>query len=160
MDNINESIFIDVTGMAISKKCWIFIKTFLHEINCKKIIEFGAGISTKLLNSIGLSVYSIETEKGFIEKLKETEYNIFIYWDGKEEIKLPKDFNVSFIDGPKGGKNREYSYKISSESPNIEYIICHDVDRIDDRVWINKYLKKGWILYKKDNRKIEIYKRV
>ena len=58
-------------GGALTERDFEFIKQAIKKYNVKSIIEFGAGLSTLLLNDLGLEkVVTYEDKQRWIDKLK------------------------------------------------------------------------------------------
>jgi len=128
-------------AMSITANDWEVLKGFISMNNIKSIVEFGAGVSTTLFDQAGVNVVSYETIPAMVEKTKEKTPNAeFIIWDGKTPPEIKERFDMAFIDGPHGGKNREPSYKAIAESA-VDIVACHDAMRQEDRQWIDKYFK-------------------
>lgn len=126
-------------AMSIVPKDWDLLKSTIEKYGVKNLVEFGAGVSTQLFDSIGVKVRSFETMSEVIsETERRTSGVTFELWDGKAIPKISG--NMAFIDGPHGGKNREPAYKAVAES-SIPIVACHDVSRAEDRVWVDKYFK-------------------
>lgn len=119
---------------------WQFMEKVIDKYNIKSVIEFGSGLSTLCMIDKGLRVVSFETDKDWIETIKQKNATCDIrLWDGKTtDISASERFNMAFVDGPTGGENREFSTKIASELAN--YIIIHDANRKYERLWQEKYL--------------------
>jgi len=147
-------------GMGIFRKDWDFIKSFLSSIDCSGVVEFGAGVSTLLFNLAGYEVHSFETMIGTIKKIQEISNVKLSQWDGINQVAIPEEYNVAFIDGPYGGGARGSSYSNVVSSPLIKYVICHDAYREDDESMISKYLSDGWKMIMEDKKKIKIYIRI
>ena len=134
---------------SVTVKDWEFIKETIQNNNIKTVLEFGAGLSTLMLNDLGLKVITYETISGWIEKIKKINPNCDVrLWDGKtinDSVKDedPKKFDLAFVDGPSGGAQREFSTKIASESAIT--VIMHDAARKDELKWQEKYLKGKFI---------------
>ena len=146
-------------GMGISKDEWKFMKSFLKTNKIDSVAEFGSGISTVLFAVNNIHVLSFETNNDLIQKNKYLQNIAFSKWDGMNVLFIPPEYSTAFIDGPFGGSNREFSYKSVSLANNIEYVICHDMHRKEDRDWVLKYIEPKFALHSTDNSKIRIYKR-
>ena len=130
--------------MSIRPQDWEDIKEIIKSENIKSVIEFGSGVSTGLFVEHGIKTVSIEAVKQWgINTKKEVPSATIKIWDGKSTLKIRSD--MAFIDGPKGGANREPSYKSVAES-EINVVACHDNDRPEDRAWIDKYFGSWEVL--------------
>ena len=121
-------------GGALTQKDWEFIQSIIKKYNVKSVLEFGAGLSTLLLNDIGLEkVVTYEDKQGWIDKLKKIKSSCDIrLWDGKNLIDNDH-YDLAFVDGPSGDFSREQSTKIASEKCKV--IVVHDAGR----EWARKY---------------------
>jgi glycosyltransferase involved in cell wall biosynthesis len=129
---------IEWSGWSLDPLDWVVLRDVLKERKIKKVVEFGAGISTQLIERLGIDVTAYETDEVFREEIKRrvSKANI-VLWNGISPLTLG-DYDLALIDGPVGGENREPSYKAVAES-RIKIVACHDSKRAADRVWINKY---------------------
>ena len=128
-------------GGSLTEKDWIFMQDVIKKHNVKTILEFGAGLSTLLLNEIA-EVITFETNEGWIKKIKALNPKCDIrLWDGKD-AGLINHYDMAFVDGPSGGLSREFSTKIASELARI--VIVHDAGREYERQWQIKYIEKNF----------------
>lgn len=124
---------------SVTIRDWEFLKDTIEKNNIKTVLEFGAGLSTLMLNDLGLKVTTYEDSQGWIDKIKAINPNYDVrLWDGKT-LELTDKFDFAFVDGPSGGVNREIATKIASEVANI--IVVHDAARKEEMMWQEKYLK-------------------
>ena len=131
-------------GNEVTNKDWDFLLTVLKNYKISSILEFGAGLSTLLFNDMGMKIVTFETHADKITKIQEINSMCDIRtWDG-EKVDLGEfsGFDLAFVDGPPGGKNREFSTKIASE--NAKIIIVHDAGREHERQWQEKYIKNDF----------------
>lgn len=135
-------------AMSITNDDWKTISDFIKRKNIKTVTEFGAGISTELFEKAGCFVTSYETDLNNLNDVKRRTSANLIQWTGKEIVRVEGD--VAFIDGPHGGKNREYSYQSVAES-KVPYAICHDFHRKEDRALVTKYFSEWRILTQEPN---------
>lgn len=133
-------------GACITEPDWIFLKSVIDKYKVEKVLEFGTGLSTILVAAYGKNIVSYETSDGWIKSFKDKKLNEFIdlrKWDGFVlHDKLDK-FDLAIVDGPPGGKSREFSTKIASEHADI--VLIHDAGREWERKWQDKYLKETFI---------------
>jgi hypothetical protein len=109
----------------------------------KKVVEFGSGTSTQLMDRMGVNVCAYETSPEHRERVKRRVRNsIIILWNGAYPPKLDSKYELALIDGPFGGENRESSYKAVATS-SVPLVACHDYKRKADKVWIDRYFN-GW----------------
>jgi len=125
---------------------WRLLWQSICDHSVKSMVEFGPGLSTEILDRLGIKLTSYETKESLLAKYKEQMPNVdFVLWDGKHTIDINGQYDMAFIDGPFGGENREFSYKSVAES-GVKIVACHDSNRKADKVWIDKYFadwKKG-----------------
>ena len=124
-------------GGALTEKDWDFISKTISKYSVKSVLEFGAGLSTLLLQDLGVKLISYESNQGWIDKIKKLNPKCNILpWDGlKLENVSPKVLlsDMVFVDGPAGDKPREYSTQMAAEYAS--YVIVHDAGR----EWALKY---------------------
>lgn len=126
---------------SIHCKDWEFIEKAITENNVKSVLEFGCGLSSLLLNKKGLRVVSYDTNPKWIDRVKGINPDLDIrLWDGQavSDMKEGEHFDIAFVDGPSGGKMREFSTKIASELSDL--VLVHDAWGEDDRLWQDKYI--------------------
>lgn len=129
---------------SIHSKDWEFLEKVIDENHVKTVLEFGCGLSTILLAKKGIRVVSYDTDQKWIDKIKSMNPKLDIrLWDGKslEFNPVIEGFKADliFIDGPSGGKMREFSTKIASEISDL--VLQHDAYGDDEKKWADKYLK-------------------
>ena len=108
---------------AIKKEDWPLLKNFIIKHNIRKVVEFGCGASTLLLDELGVAVVSYETQRHFAERIKSgLKHAMLVVWNG-QNIEIPMNCDLIFIDGP--GSQREPAYRLASQS-DTKYIACHD----------------------------------
>ena len=147
-------------GFTMSENCWNFLKDFIKKNDIGDILEFGAGKSTLLLDELGCRVTSYETIAGYkavIRTLLNDTSEIYL-WDGRD-AKIEGQFDLVFIDGPKGGENRSDAYRLAAENIDTKYIACHDTHRAAERGWIGIYFRGFELLETKDNDRIRIFRK-
>lgn len=135
-------------GFAIQQKDWEFIRRAMEENGVKRVLEFGAGLSS-LLMSEGASVVSYETDGAWAQKIAEKRLGEnaleIVMWDGVSVPPLLAQrgpFDMAFVDGPRGDSvaGREFSFKAAAEL-GVPLIITHDSGRRGELRWANKYLR-------------------
>lgn len=145
-------------GGSLTDKDWTFIKDVLQETKAKTVLEFGAGLSTLLFNSMGLDTVTFETHPGWITKIHELEPDCDIrQWDGKNWEYGDAKCDLAFVDGPAGGANREYSTMIASKLADV--VIVHDAGREWEKKWQQKYLEPSFYLASKGGHRCHFWKR-
>jgi len=130
---------------AIMQRDWHFMKPIIEEIKPKRILEFGAGLSSCLMSEMA-EVVSYEMDEEYAKEIKEkagdNPLEIKI-WDGEEIEDDLGGFDLAFVDGPQGvvtgGTGRQHSIRIASEV--ADRIIVHDAGRRDEMQWQEKYLR-------------------
>lgn len=129
-------------GGSLTVEDWAFILNTMKQYNVKRVLEFGAGLSTILLNGAGKEIVTYETSQGWIDKVKKGHQNFNCQlWDGKTLNDTSK-YDFAFVDGPAGGANREIATKVASQLADI--VIVHDASRIYEKQWQEKYLKDSF----------------
>lgn len=151
-------------GGSITDRDWLFMKDIIGDEGVKTVLEFGAGLSTVMMGEVVDKILTYETMPGWISKIskmiKTPEKHEFRIWDGvKFSLKQgdPERFDFAFVDGPAGGKSREFSTKAASELANI--VIVHDAGREPERMWQEKYLKENFDLVAKGGHRCHFWKR-
>jgi ADP-heptose:LPS heptosyltransferase/glycosyltransferase involved in cell wall biosynthesis len=139
-------------GSNITDRDWEFIKNNIKMMGATRVLEFGAGLSTILLNRMGMEVLSFETNPKWADQIKKTCPDAHIeMWDGGKDpeskdiygiiqnfLKGDEKFPLAFVDGPANGINREWSTRIASKTAKC--VIVHDAGREWERKWQEKYI--------------------
>jgi len=94
-------------------------------------------------------IVSYEVDEDKLNQIKQlANSNVeFRTWDGKEVKETLPQFDLVFVDGPPGGKNREFSTKIASQFGDV--VLVHDAGREFERKWQDKYLKPKYDMVSK-----------
>ena len=129
---------LEFNGGALTERDWEFISKAIDDNGCKSVLEFGAGLSTLLLNDKMKGVVTYETQKGWIDKLAKLKPCDVRLWDGVNLALGGTTFDFAFVDGPSGGESREQATRIAAESARV--IVVHDAGRNPEKAWQEKYL--------------------
>lgn len=151
-DNSDAYLPMEWSGWSLDPTDWVLLRDVLLVNKISKVVEFGAGLSTQLMDRLGVHVFSYETEPAHKARVMRRVKNATIeIWNGLSPLNL-KGFGylLALIDGPVGGKNREPSYKAVVES-DIPIVACHDSKRKEDKVWIKKYFSNWNELARNDD---------
>jgi len=143
---------LEWSGWSLDPTDWILLRDILRQKKIKNVVEIGAGVSTELMDRLGLHVLSYETDPIFMERVKKrvSKHVVVKQWNGQLLPKLNSKYQLALIDGPIGGENREPSYKAIANS-NIQLVACHDSKRKEDQVWIDKYFSTWKQIAKNDD---------
>ena len=129
-------------GGALTERDFEFICQTIDQYKVKSLIEFGAGLSTLLLNDKLNNVVTYEDKQGWIDKLNKIKVGMNIrLWDG-QTIDTDEYFDMAFVDGPANDKPRENSTRIGSERAKI--VIVHDAGREWAKKYQEEYLSKSF----------------
>jgi len=130
-------------GGSIKDSDWLLLKEFFEKRKIKKVVEFGPGRSTILMDAMGISVVSYETKLKYAERiLPFLKRSVIIEWDGID-TKIPINTDFVFIDGPESGESRECAYEIAAWDSKVPFVGCHDYQREYETRWRNKFMN-GW----------------
>jgi len=78
---------------------WNEIKKVILENNLKSALEFGSGVSTMLFNSLGMKVFSFDTNIEYIKFVRSLCPNVsFVLWDNVH-LSLNGHFDIALVDG-------------------------------------------------------------
>lgn len=84
----------------LRRECWEVIKEYIVKHEITSVLEFGSGISTILLNNMGLDVVSYETDQVYLRFIKS--YNLanveFRLWDNVT-ADIKGHYGISLVDG-------------------------------------------------------------
>jgi ADP-heptose:LPS heptosyltransferase len=145
-------------GGCLTDRDWMFMKEAIKKYKVKKILEFGAGLSSLLFGTVADQIITYETMPGWIKKVEpfKTTKNTFLLWDGKTIPSVDK-FDMVFVDGPSGGENRQWSIKYASERADL--VIVHDAGRVPERKWQAEYLEPEFELIAKGGHRCHMWKK-
>lgn len=145
-------------GGSITDRDWDFMKAIIEENNVKTVLEFGVGLSTLLLNDLGLDVITYEDKQGWIDKIKDINPNCnIIQWDGITAPQLLPKYDFAFVDGPSGGQSRELSTKLGAEHSDL--VIVHDAGREWEKKWQEKYMEPDFYLASKGGHRCHLWRK-
>jgi hypothetical protein len=135
---------------AILQKDWRLLKAVIKTRGMKRVLEFGAGLSSLLMSEMA-EVVSYETNVEWakkIEGLKNGNALAIAMWDGRGDplVEQRGPFDMAFIDGPRGDQQgREASFRAAAKA-KVPMIICHDAGRRDEVTYQNRYLRENYKL--------------
>ena len=143
-------------GKFITQSDYDFILNIIKKDSIKTILDIGSGIHTILLSKIVDKIDVLEADKNNRKRVeKYLPDNVrMINWD-KQDIDLEK-YDLVFVDGPPGGKNREISFKIAAKCS--DNVIVHDESREWETKFQNKYLSKDYKLMTKGGKRCAYWK--
>jgi glycosyltransferase involved in cell wall biosynthesis len=128
-------------GWSLDPLDWVVLRDFLIGKEIKNVLEIGSGTSTELMDRLGIHVLSYEVDPLFLLRMKhKVGKGVTIkQWNG---LFLPEidslKYELALIDGPAGPESREPAYSAIANS-EIQYVACHDSNRKEDKVFIDKY---------------------
>ena len=137
-------------GCSLDPLDWVVLRDFLIQRKIKNVLEVGSGLSTELMDRLGINVLSYETDPVHLLRMKrKVGKGVTIQqWNGLflPEIDAAK-YNLALIDGPlmTGPESREPVYSAVAGS-EIQFVACHDSNREEDRALINKYFGEWKVL--------------
>lgn len=129
-------------GAQITDQDWEFIKETVekNEGKINTVLEFGPGLSTLLMDRLGLNIVSYETEDKWFEEVRKKNPKLDIRkWNGNIMQDQLGHFDLAIVDGPPGGKSRRVSTRIASE--HADFVLIHDAGREWERKWQDEFLK-------------------
>jgi ADP-heptose:LPS heptosyltransferase len=169
----NEETVVAASGLtfgggSLTDKDWAFMKRTILASKATEILEFGAGLSSLLMETIPdvNKIYTFETHDGWIKKIGAlSSGKIEISkWDGKDVVfppcaacTEPKHFTFAFVDGPSGGASREWSTMYAAE--HADWVIIHDAGRGSEREWQLRHLVGKFQLTSKGGHRCHLWKR-
>lgn len=134
---------------SIWEEDWKFLQKIIKDYSVDSILEFGAGLSTIILNEAKLKVVTYENSPKWLEATKKLNRQADIrLWDGISFIDDCKDqkFDLAFVDGPRadGAKlfGRQHSIEVASKLADI--VVVHDASRPGEMLWQDTYLKENY----------------
>ena len=154
-------------GASITDKDWEFMSAIFVKEKVKRVLEFGAGLSTILMKGMGIDVVSFETRQKDIDRLKKINPTLEVrLWDGTFEKApistsmsndtIPEKFDLALVDGPGGGENREASFRIAAMY--ADKILVHDGGRAPEKKWAEKHLKPKFAEYSRGGHRTIFFK--
>ena len=100
-------------GGSISENDWIAIKTIMDFCDVKTVLEIGIGLSTLLIMQNCETLDAYDTLDRHLAWMKtKVNGNVTLHkWDGKHPFEVSRKYDMGFIDGPPGAKNRKPSFR-------------------------------------------------
>jgi len=114
--------------IAIDKGTWILLASIIEKYNVKKVAEFGAGLSTVLMDRLGVSVTSFENFPEYLPTFELNNSKIVDYNPFVNDGSIMPVGDMAFIDGPVSLFGRDVSYELVSQS-SIPLMVSHDTDK-------------------------------
>jgi hypothetical protein len=109
-------------GGGLGKGDWLFVEKYLKEYKVRSVIEYGCGLSTELLNNMGLKVVSLETIPEWAEKCYKCGFDVRLC--DYRAFPVMEHFDFAFIDGP--GPRGCKLIKMSPErTKSVEHAMIH-----------------------------------
>ena len=124
---------------AIDRGTWGLIELCAKGYGVKACIEFGCGLSTKLMDDMGIEVTAFEDKPEYVNPvLEHLSQSAVILYDDIRELKVGSHYDMAFIDGPGSGMEREGAYFLAAKA-RIPLVICHDTWRCEESFLAKKY---------------------
>lgn len=135
---IEDPILLGYPGWgsgSISDRDWNKLKETIQEYSVKSMCEIGIGLSTLLMSQLISDYIGYDTNDKHLSwmKTKVLPHVELRKWDGKNYFNLEGSFDMGFIDGPNGAKNRFPSFQ--SIIGKVKILAMHDTGYIYNDVW-------------------------
>lgn len=127
-----EGLF--VKHYAIDEGAWLLLSYLIQQNHVSTVLEFGSGLSTLLMDKIGVKVTAFEDFPEYLPKFDLTHSTITPY-TGIERI---EKVDLIFIDGPGSPVDREISFVLAIHS-NSSIVVCHDTNLRPIKRYVLKY---------------------
>jgi len=142
----------------IDKATWDLLKHCIETYDVKTCVEFGCGLSTKLMDAIGVRVTAFENIPKYVHSLlKRLNQSTVVLYDDILDLEIDSHYDMAFIDGPHGGWRREPAYRYVSKA-RIPLAVCHDVWRYEEwacaRTYFDGWQMVGRCMMSKDSDKV------
>lgn len=127
----------------IGKVTWELLQYGVEKYNVKTCVEFGCGLSTFLLDLIGVKVTAFEDEIEYVHPiLNILRQSVVVVYDDVLELKIESHYDMAFIDGPRVMLSREPAFWLVSKT-STPLVLCHDVWRKWEKIACMRYFA-GW----------------
>lgn len=118
----------------LQKDDWAALCRVIKKYDCKKIMEFGTGTSTRLFADCGIDCVSYEQDKNILKKIKNDCPDSKIYlWDGRptKDSIMREKYDLIFVDAPwciprTIFKSRIIAFQVAF-SLNPRFVALHDM---------------------------------
>jgi len=124
--SVKRGVQIEWGKGGFAQEDWKYIYEKILQYKIKTVLEYGCGLSTELLHSIGMKVVSLEDDKEWYDLYKPCGWTMYHcpYENGYPESL--GEFDLGFVDGPsnKGGKHRKRS--VEHAMVRCKYLYLHD----------------------------------
>jgi len=96
---------------------WMSLYKVIHKYNVSSVLEFGSGISTLLFDRNQLEVDSYETDKAYMDQVKDlcSDFIRFHHWNNKD-INIGRSYDLALVDGE---VPRNHQLKLAMAHANI-----------------------------------------
>lgn len=120
---------------SISEKDWVMMRDAIKKYEVESVLEIGSGLSTLLLCQAVPRVVSYDTLPKHLERMETLVKRPveFRWWDGKTPFVPDTHFDMAFVDGPQGARNRMPS--VQSVLFHCDLLAMHDIGYIWKDVW-------------------------
>jgi ADP-heptose:LPS heptosyltransferase/glycosyltransferase involved in cell wall biosynthesis len=133
---------------SIWQEDWQLLKKLIDEYKVEKILEFGAGLSTVILNELKVKVVTYENEQKWADAVKKISPKADIHiWDGKY-VGLEDTYDMAFVDGPRAYGSAVFGrqYSIEAASKVADIVVVHDATRPGELLWQETHLRANYEL--------------
>lgn len=136
----------EFSGWSIDKNEW-FILELLAE-GKRNIVEFGAGVSTKLFTQLCPDVVTYEHNKDWGKKFEGISDVRYFGQNAVIDVPINRKFDLAFVDGPpaahiNNGKLARYNTLLLAKYLSDD-IVLHDAKREGERNTVNELFSSGW----------------
>lgn len=139
----------------VERGTWNLLELCIKKHHVKTCVEFGCGLSTILMDAIGVRVTAFEDKSEYIHPLFEhLNQSAVVLYDDIFDLKIDSSYDMAFIDGPQKGMMREPSYWHVAKA-RIPLVVCHDIWRSQENRFLHRYFDgtqiDGFCRRKQDN---------
>jgi len=115
-------------GGGFTRHDWRFVREVALGLSVQTVIEYGCGLSTELMDVLGLDVVSLETQQQFADIYLAAGYNVMQcdYDEGYPHLIGPYD--LAFVDGPGEQERHDRSKSVAHAMDRSRLIYLHDYD--------------------------------
>ncbi len=141
----------------IDEPTWQLLQHCVDKYKVQTCVEFGCGLSTLLLDLIGVQVTAFEDVPKYIHpKLEHLNQSSVVLYDDIFKLKLGSHYDMAFIDGPGSGITRKPVYQLVSDT-DVLFVVCHDVWRQHEQACALRYFCGSKIIGSVMSKKIGLY---
>lgn len=125
----------------VDRVTWELLEYCVKRYDVKTCVEFGCGLSTLLLDFMGVHVTAFEDRSEFANPLCDVlQHSSIVLYNDIFKLKIGSGYDMAFIDGPQGAASRDPAYWHIAKA-RIPLVVCHDIWRCSERLHLLRFFR-------------------